>query len=248
MENEKLKEISTKLVSDNEDFMTNLRHNIDLFLSEADMTVRELSDLSDIPYETLKGVIYGKGKDCKLSTAIHLAKALNVSIDELAGANTLDPVTKGNVARCRNLPAHQLYLIRWHIEHQVKQFKDEKPKGNKVISVIKPQCANGHLEMTNVLEPLCIDNMSDNVKAKVFVGLQISCDHYMPHYSPFDTLLLATDREPLSGERCVIVYYGKIFIVVRNGEDFIGLIDKNFKIHKSAIDEMLGYIVCTVSE
>lgn len=248
MERETLNKLSTKLVSDDEDFMTNLRHNIDMYLAEPDMTVKKLSELSDIPYETLKGMIYGKAKDCKLSTAIHLAKALNISIDELAGANTLNPITKGNVANCRNLPEHQLYLVRWFINRQVKIFKENRNKGNKVISVIKPHFSNGYLEMTNVFDTLCIDSMPADVKAKVFVGLKISCEYYMPHYSPFDTLLLASDRSPLSGEKCVIIYYGRIFIVKRDGDNYVGIINQHFKVPIDSVEDVVGYIVGTISD
>ena len=82
MQNEKLKKLSLKLVSNPDDWMSSFRKNIDMYISEKDITIRELSEVADINFETLKSFIYGDAKDCKLSTAIKLAKALHISIDE----------------------------------------------------------------------------------------------------------------------------------------------------------------------
>ena len=47
------------------------------------ITIKDISEESSIPFSTLNTFLYGNSKDIKLSTAVKLAKALNVSIDEL---------------------------------------------------------------------------------------------------------------------------------------------------------------------
>lgn len=73
----------------------------------------------------------------------------------------------------------------------------------------------GFLIPTNEFQTLNIDNYSESIKAKVFIGLRVVTDYYMPYYSPYDTLLIANDRDSLRNERCIIIYYGKIKIVTR---------------------------------
>ncbi|MBQ2802300.1 MAG: hypothetical protein IJF07_00160 [Lachnospiraceae bacterium] len=66
MADEKFKKISTNFVTDDTNFMKSFRHNVLLYVSEGDITIKDL-------------------KDCKISTAVALAKALGVGLNELVG-------------------------------------------------------------------------------------------------------------------------------------------------------------------
>ena len=253
MNNEISKKFSYNLVTNNTNYIESFRENIYIFLKESDITIRELAEKADIPFDTLKSFLYRKDiKDCKLSFAVSLAKVLEISIDELIGAEVLDQFTRERLAICRNLPKHSLYLVQWFIREQ-KRLSDNHSKTKKIISVMQPHYVNGRLNPTNVFEPLNIDLLSDNVKSKVFIGIRITCEDYMPHYSPYDTLLLANDREAYPHERCVILYYGKILIVtktekIKNNKkvvEYVGIRDKNIVINEKDIDTIIGYIVCT---
>lgn len=48
---------------------------------EQSLSVPKLSALADVPVRTIENI--ERNDDCKVSTAIKLAKALNVSLDEL---------------------------------------------------------------------------------------------------------------------------------------------------------------------
>lgn len=61
--------------------MDNFRQNFNLYIK--DMTLSELAEKADIPFSTLRGMIYENGADCKLSNAVKLAKVFHVSVDEL---------------------------------------------------------------------------------------------------------------------------------------------------------------------
>ena len=135
-----------------------------------------------------------------------------MSIDELVGAETIEPISRESLSICRTLPEHSVYLIRYFIRHQ-KKIYESKDNSIKRISVLKPQCNKGNLLTTNVVEPMEIDGLPETIKAKVYLGIKIPCDHYMPYYAPGDTLLVAADREALNGERCIVTHCGKIYIV-----------------------------------
>ena len=60
MHNEKLNKLSLKLVADKTNYMSAFKKNIDMYINEKDIKLREISEKADIPFETLKSFIYGK--------------------------------------------------------------------------------------------------------------------------------------------------------------------------------------------
>ena len=169
MESERLKKLSLHLVSHHTNPIDNLRANLLMYVAQPDITIKNISDASSVSIDTLKSLLYGKVTDCKISTAEKLACALGITVSELIGSHSVDPITLKNVASCRILPEHQLYLVRWFINRQVAMVMENKEKGNKIISVLKPSLQNGSLKMTNLMEPLCIDRLPDHIKANVFL-------------------------------------------------------------------------------
>ena len=251
MESERLKKLSLHLVSHHTNPIDNLRANLLMYVAQPDITIKNISDASSVSIDTLKSLLYGKVTDCKISTAEKLACALGITVSELIGSHSVDSITLKNVANCRILPEHQLYLVRWFINRQVAMVMENKEKGNKIISVLKPSLQNGSLKMTNLMEPLCIDRLPDHIKANVFLGLELSCDHYMPYFSPYDVLLIAADREGRNGELCVVIYYENIFIArkhiyEKNGKrevEYLGLLDSTFRVKEADVDSKIGYVV-----
>ena len=137
---------------------------------------------------------------------------------------------------------------RWFVKHQKALCTDNITSKN--IEVMIPKDSGEFLIPTNVFESLNIDSFSESTKAKVFIGLRVSTDYYMPYYSPYDTLLIANDRKPLKNEHCVILYYGKIKIVTRfvrkeNDKkivDNVPIQNRKNRISEHEIDELIGYV------
>lgn len=227
--------------------MDNFRQNFNLYIK--DMTLSELAEKADIPFSTLRGMIYENGADCKLSNAVKLAKVFHVSVDELFDAGTMEKTTTDCLSICRELPENSRYLIRWFIRHQ-KTLRARTPH-KKSIGVMKPKYKNGHLVPSNDFFSINISEFSDNLKAKVFLGIQVNCEDFMSHYSPYDILLLANDRKPYETEKCVFLYYGKMMIGIRKEEEnsvkYYGIRNRNAIINESDIDELMGYIVETTT-
>lgn len=250
IEKELVKRISTKLIVDKENFMRSFRWNLGKFIETPEITIKQLSEESGISYATLNSVLYGNSSDVKLSTAISLSKALGISIDELVGAGTMEDKMMESVKICRALPEHSLYLVRYLIRHQGKIYSELGYK-QKYISVVKPQLINGIIATTNAVEPMCVDNLPEDVKSKAYIGIQIPCDYYMPFYLPGEILLLAADREEQGGERCVVTSNGGIYIVVKihvfeNGKivwKYVPLMSPESILPDGIIDEKIGYVV-----
>lgn len=83
MNQEKLKKLSHNLLTNRNNYMESFRKNIDMYLEQKDVTLRELSEQANIPAGTLSSLLYSSQKDCKLSTAVSLARVLGISIDEV---------------------------------------------------------------------------------------------------------------------------------------------------------------------
>lgn len=250
MEKEKLKKMSLNLSADRENYMSAFRKNIDMYVAEKDIKLKDISEEADIPFSTLNTFLYGDANDCKLSTAVKLARAFGISIDELVGSETIEKMSRESLQMCRNMPDYVVYLIRSFIRHQY-QMHSEFDKDSINIPVLIPECSNGYLLTTNVTETVCIDHLTQNIKSKVCLGLKIPCEHYEPFYMPNEIILIAADRDGLDGEKCVISRNGNFFIVkkkfyIENNVKkykYISLMNNKTEIYPHQIEDKIGYIV-----
>lgn len=142
MKNEKLKEISINLCSDKQNYMSSFRKNVDMYVSQKDITLREISEVADMPFDTLKNFLYKNSHDCKLSTAVKLARAFQVSVDELIGSETIAESVKESLSICRNLQKNDLYLIQWLIRSLYNLNSQDEPD-KRYVSVIDVECDEG---------------------------------------------------------------------------------------------------------
>lgn len=256
MKSQLLKELSRKLVAEPTDYMKSFRKNLQMYIEEKSISIASLSEAADISQETLKTLLYGKSNDCKLSTVIALAKALEVSVDELVGAGTLPPVVVESIQITRNLPERLVYFIRWAIRYHEKLLRDEKITA-KAINIMTADCTNaGNLLMTNNFDLIDFPNLEDYIRYKVFMGIKIPCNNYMPVFSEGDILLIANDRNPLQNEMVVVVTNG-FAKIVRRKEEYVGKekVAMYYSIRngrpmaeEEKIEEVIGYVVKVVHQ
>ena len=72
---ENFEKISKKFTTNKKDYLDSFRKNVDMLKIERDLTLKEISEGSGLPYSTLNTVLYDPDvKDIKASTAIALAK------------------------------------------------------------------------------------------------------------------------------------------------------------------------------
>ena len=251
MEKEKLKELSMKLSSDSNDYMSAFRKNLFMYVDEKDITIKEISETADIPFSTLNSFLYGNTNDVKLSTAVKLAKALKISIDELVGAETISDVSRESIAICRNLPDNAVYLIRWYIRYIDSLNKKNEPH-RRYVSIMELECNhNGNLKITTNYRHIDITNIGEEYRSKVFFGITMPCEHYMPTYSPYDILLIANDRDAKENENVLIRTDGNLFLAkrkIKNGNaKYYSIRDGKFRINESDVDEVIGYIAHVIN-
>ena len=248
--NEKQKVNFDDLVSNPQNYVESFRKNIFKLLDIYDYTLKELSEKADMSFETLKSFLYGDTKDCKLSTAVKIARAFHLSIDEVVGAETIDKMSRESLSMSRNMPDYVVYLIRSFIRHQYK-LHSQFAENSINIPVLLPECTNGYLSTTNITSTICVDHLTNNLKSKVALGIQIPCEHYEPYYMPNEIILLAADRDGLNGERCVVSYKGNYFLAIKrfyieDGQKkwkYVSLMNGKTEILKHEIDDKIGYVV-----
>lgn len=231
---------------DDHDYVTALRQNVLSYVAQKDITINNLAEESGLSVDTLKSFLYKHGKDCKLSTAILLAKALHVSIDELADAGTMRKQTMECLDIVRRLPKNDYDLLIWYIKRLGRVHTKTAPDIPKMISVLTPKCANGTLTWNDEWENESITSLSNDIRIKCFMGLRIPCVHYMPVYHNGDILLIAQDRQPANGEHCVLEIAGNFYVArcVRVGGDykFHSIIDDGFRACFADINRVVGYV------
>lgn len=250
LQREKLKKLALNLTVDRNDYMSAFRKNIDMYVAEKDITLREIAEAADISYSTLNTFVYGNSTDCKLSTAVKLARAFGISVDELIGAGTIEDETRQTIAMSRNLKDHHRHVIRVFAKHQYLLHGDV-PVKSKQISVMIPECQHGHLRTTTMTEALNIDHLPQSVKSEACLGLRIPCKHYEPLFMRDETLILGAHREGLNGEMCVVSKDGnmyickkKIFFTEGKKEiNYHSVINGNLLFKYDDIDDRIGYII-----
>lgn len=247
----KPKNLGKKLVKNPTNPTSALRQNVDILMDIYGYTISETAEKANLSLENFKAFFYGRSEEVRLSTAVKLARLFGLSVDELCGAETVSNEMEEYINMYKELPEHSKYLVKYFLKHQNGIYKRREISGKKVISVLKPQCIDSYLQTTNVTEELCIEHLNENIKSKVLLGLKIPCEHYMPIYSPYDTLLLASDREAHHGERCVIEIKNNLFIVekriyIKDGakiSEYVSLMNSRFTVPVTEIDYKLGYVV-----
>ena len=246
MKNQIPKNSEEKSVEKSTKYIDTFRKNLDMLMLKHDYTIKETAEIADISFDTFKTFLYDKeAKDCRLSTAVKLARAFRLSIDELVGAGTIDARGLENIKIYRNLTPGARSFIDWQFQNQ--KFLHEKHSGHNMVNIMLPLCANnGNMKQTNDYELLDISHLGDELVYKIFLGIKIPCLHYLPHYTEGDILLIANDRDAMKGENTVVMFNDNLVItnrLIENGiEKYYGLRDGKQRSIDPTRLQVVGYV------
>ena len=250
LKKEKLREISKKLSANQNDCISAFRSNIFMYVNDKDITLKDISEAADIPFSTLNSFLYGDSKDIKLSTVVKLAKALDISIDELVGAETISDEARYCIAKYRNLPKSDQYLVRWYISYMETLNRKNRARN---VSVMVLECnEHGNMKITTNYKKVDVSNINEEYRHKLFFGITMPCEHYMPMYSPYDILLIANDRNPKPTETSLVRIADNLILLKRKHENneikYYSLRDNKFRFNENEIDQLIGYVVTTIKD
>lgn len=251
MKQEKLNRDSHNFLTEQDNFMISFRTNLEIYAKENKLTLKQVSELADISFATLNSFLYGNTKDCRLSTAVKLSRAFGISIDELVGAATISADVRKSINIVRKFPRKTRYLLRWIIRYQQKILTEDRK--SKIINIMIPENRNNQgMIYSDQYTSIDISSCDKEIKSKVFLGIQIQSEDYMPKYVPGDTLLIANDRIGMDEDDYIIIYYEKIIIAKRKvvGEKikYVGVRDHLFEVWEDEIDMVMGYVAGVLCE
>lgn len=254
LDKKSLRKLSKNLVSDPDDYMSAFRKNLYMYIEQKDITLAEVADEADISLSTLRSLLYGDARDCHVSTIVNLARALNVSCDELLGSGTISPQTCESLQLVRQLPESFTHFVRWAIHYHYGKLTSGEVT-ERSIEVMTPVCCdNGNLKMTNDFDVIDISDIDAAVRPKVFMGVRIPCEHYVPNYFPGDILLIANDRSGKRSEHVLVSVGEYMWIVdrreeIENGakvENFYSVRDNRKRAHGDNVGIVIGYIAAVI--
>ena len=239
-----LNNISQNFVS-KENYMESFRENVHKVIDEKGVTLQSLADDADMQFDSLRNFIYKDSKDCNLSTAVKLAKAIGVSVDELVGCDTLTPETKESLRIVRTLPKSFTHFVRWAIRYH-RDFLKQNKDCIRAIQIMTPEFNDkGNLKMTNDFDVKDISHIDVDIMYKIFMGIRIPCEFYMPYYSENDIIYIANDRKPRTNEKVVVTINHNMWIlhhkIVAGKETYFSK-RANVSFDESSNIVVLGYI------
>ena len=249
-QNEKSKKISCELVQTSDFSPDYMRENVKRLMALRDLRLQDLADLSGMNIETLKTFLYQGSRSVTLNTAVKLARGLGVSIDELTGAGTIDDATRVSMQLMRDLPDYTQHYVRWIVKTLHTHYQ-ENGKVKKLVPIMKTECdANGDIRLNNDFFMLDVSYLPEMARPKVFSGINIPCDAYMPKISPYSVLLVANDRPAKENEYCVIInncfiWVAKRRVEIENGRKIVkyySIRDGKYRCSEYDIETEMGYV------
>ena len=218
VDNETLRKMSRNLVAEPEDYMHSFRKNLYMYIDRKDISLQEVAELADLPVGTLKTFMYGDASECRLSTAVKLARVFHVSVDELVGAGTISPQTCETLQIIRQLPESFTHFVRWTTHFHYDMLSEGKVTV-RAIEIMTPEVdVNGNLKMTNNFDVVDIADLTDDISPKIFMGIRIVNNLYAPNYYEGNILLLANDRQARQGEHVVVCTGSNNMWLLRRGD------------------------------
>lgn len=252
VDNETLRKMSRDLVGEPDNYMHSFRKNLYMYIDRKDISLQEVAELADLPVGTLKTFMYGNATDCRLSTAVKLARVFNVSVDELVGCGTISRQTCESLQIIRQLPESFTHFVRWATHFHYDMLSQGKVT-SRAIEIMNPEVDNnGNLKMTNNFDVVDVADLTDDISPKVFMGIRIVNDMFAPNYYEGNILLVANDRNARPGEHVIVCTGSNNMWILKRGNnskaEYFSIRDGK----KRATDDdallVVGYVVKVVEE
>lgn len=117
-----------------------ISQTLKLLLDSREMSLNELAEQSDVPYETLRNIVYGKVTDPKVSTMRAISKVFKVSINYLLGEPFIAPEESTVISYYRKCGKHGKSLIELTAKYEATAARSERDsKGKHKVPCVVPK-------------------------------------------------------------------------------------------------------------
>ena len=230
--------------------ITVLSERLRVLLDEREMSFSQLSEMAEIPHETVRNLYYGKVKDPKLSTIMAISKVLNVSVNHLLGESIFTAEEVDLIENFRRCGKHGKSVLVLLARYEASLAQHEKRDSNKHrIPCIVPvgEVKDGLPFHSGKTVDLYVSEQ------KAFLAFELNTNNFAPVYCKGDRVLLE-DRFPTSGERGLFTkdcsLYCRTFIEEPDGYTLkcLNRLGKDFKLKRMDEVECLGTCIGVVRQ
>lgn len=177
-------------------------------LSERNLSINAFAEMCDLPIETVRNVYYGKTTDPKLSTALKMATALNLSINCLLGKCSHSVPEQILIRNYRDCGKHGKSIIELVAKYEAGSIKaDRESVGKHKIHGIIPR---GGVRNGIVYETCEQIEIETSVKDAYF-AIQMTNNDFAPKFCK-DDILLFENRFPNNEEMAAFLKADRIYI------------------------------------
>ena len=186
-------------------------------LAEKNLSVAEFADVCDLPLETVRNIYYGKTTDPKLSTAMKMATALNISVNTLAGESAINREERAIVNFYRQCGTHGKAVIGLVAKYEATSARAERDSCEKH----KVPCLVPHNDISKgIVYDTCETVEYETSVKDAYVGVKITSNDLIPKFCKGDVILFA-DIFPKNGEYGAFLKDGRAYVrqyVEKNGQ------------------------------
>lgn len=186
-------------------------------LHERDISLQKFAEMCDLPLETVRNVYYGKTNDPKLSTAVKMADALNLSVNCLLGKCSHSSSERTIIQNYRKCGKHGKSIIELTARYEARAMQSEREGMLKhKIPCILPR---GEIRKGIVFD-LCETTEIETTVKNAFVAIQMTDNDLAPKYCKGD-IILFEDRFPETGEITAFFKANKVVLrkfIEENGQ------------------------------
>lgn len=174
-------------------------------LKRRNMTLSNLADMVDIPFETLRNLYYSKVKNPTLSTILSICNALNVPVDYMLNRCPYSKEETEIIQNYRDCGLHGKSFIKTtaNMEAQISRVQ-RKSKDKQIIPCLTPiNCLTDGF----IYNSCTVDHIETPLENS-YLAIKINTNNFAPTYCKHDRIILE-NRFPMDGEFAVFLFENK---------------------------------------
>ena len=181
---------------------------INKFMYDRNWSIKQLSETSGLPYESVKKLVGGKINNPTIYSLVKICKAFECSLDYLLKNQP------SYSFKLHNLPPRVITLLNEIADFEIYLSKQNQKYKTKYITSLIP---TGIIQDGMLFDSVSIDavNVSNHIEEFgdiIMCGLKVVGKSLHPTYLDDDILLVARDRFPLDGEIGIFIVNNKAYI------------------------------------
>ena len=169
------------------------------------LTLEKLSELSNVPLETIRNILYRRAKNPRVDTVLALSRTLNVSMECLMGESPHEEEEQLLFAY-RESGDHGKKFIRAIAEIEAQWQAGKTSNDGHEIPCLIPAVETADGAAFSSFDVEHVRTSCQNV----YMAVRLPNDHFSPRYCKNDVLLLS-DKFPSEGENALFLYNHRLY-------------------------------------